>query len=538
MLDRKEAAKELLQRERAKSGLLDFVTYTMPSYKVGEHHKFISDALERIAERKIRRLLIQAPPRHGKSQLATIHFPAWYLGKYPDRQIITAAYNANFARDFGRSVRNLINEPAYQNVFPVNLAADAKAANRWHTDQGGAYLAAGVGTGITGRGAHLIVVDDPIRSRVDADSKLIRDQLWGWYRSVLYTRQMPDACIVVIQTRWHDDDLVGRLLQDMETGGEEWELIDLPAFAMHNDSLGRAYGDPLWPDWYPTNVLEQTRKALTSTDGPREWSALYQQRPITEEGAFFQKEWFRPYNHKELMTRHRGNKEQYLQIYASSDYAVSSGGGDYTVHLIVGVDPNDDIYLLDLWRGQTESDEWVEQALRLMREWSPLQWAEEAGQIEKSVGPFLTKRMREEGIYCFRKAYSSASDKSTRARAIQARMSMGKLYIPEDALWADSFLYEASRFPAGTNDDQVDALALIGRILDQMTTGTQSGYIGHEELSPTTYGDIRKHQIRRRRTGRKPREGIVVGPTYGDITEDEAVIAALERGRRGNPATV
>jgi len=349
---------------------------------------------------------------------------------------------------------------------------------------------------------------------------------------------MPDACIVVIQTRWHDDDLVGRLLQDMETGGEEWELIDLPAFAMHNDSLGRAYGDPLWPDWYPTNVLEQTRKALTSTDGPREWSALYQQRPITEEGAFFQKEWFRPYNHKELMTRHRGNKEQYLQIYASSDYAVSSGGGDYTVHLIVGVDPNDDIYLLDLWRGQTESDEWVEQALRLMREWSPLQWAEEAGQIEKSVGPFLTKRMREEGIYCFRKAYSSASDKSTRARAIQARMSMGKLYIPEDALWADSFLYEASRFPAGTNDDQVDALALIGRILDQMTTGTQSGYIGHEELSPTTYGDIRKHQIRRRRTGRKPREGIVVGPTYGDITEDEAVIAALERGRRGNPATV
>jgi len=519
-----EAAAEILQRQDAQDRLLPFVQYTMPGYQPGRHHTLIANKLEEVIRGECTRLIIQAPPRHGKSQLATIHFPAWYLGKNPGKQVITACHNTDLARVFGRQVRNLIRTDLYKNIFDVELAQDAKAANFWNTSSGGIYFSAGVGSGIAGRGAHLLVIDDPIRTRQDADSKSLRDQLWDWYRSDLYTRRMPDAAVVLIATRWHDDDLTGRLLHEQEQGtGDTWDVVDLPALAMEDDALGRAVGEPLWPEWYPLEILNQTKRVTMASGGPREWSALYQQRPIVDEGAYFKKDWVRYYDYKDLMSRVDPlGKRKYLHIYGASDYAVSGSGGDFTVHIVGGVDPNDDLYILDVWRQQADSDVWVESVLNLMRKWKPMNWAEEAGQIEKSVGPFLTKRMSEEKVYCRREPYSSANDKPTRARSIQARMSMGKVFFPKDAPWIDQFLYEVSRFPAGTHDDQVDALSLLGRILDKMSTGQSPVTPLSEDLVPTTYGEIFKYNVRtnkRRPRGVGRRTGIVVKERKYDIID-------------------
>lgn len=303
----------------------------------------------------------------------------------------------------------------------------------------------------------MALIDDPLKNREEADSPTTRDRVWEWYRSTLYTRLMPGGAIVLIQTKWHEDDLAGRLLEAQKHGGDRWEVVSLPALAEEDDPLGRAPGEALWPEWYPVSVLEQTRAVI----GPREWSALYQQRPQADSGEYFKREWVRYYD----------ERPAHLRIYGASDYAVTADGGDYTVHVVIGVDPSDDIYILDLWRQRATSDVWVEAAVELMQRWRPVTWAEEKGQIEKSIGPFLSKRMMERRTYCQREQFTSSSDKPTRARSIQARMSMGKVYFPRLAPWSADLVDELVRFPTGAFDDQVDALSLIGRMLAGMYKG-------------------------------------------------------------------
>lgn len=389
------------------------------------------------------------PPRHGKSELASRRFPAWYLGQYPTQQIIASSYGADLAGDFGREVRNIVASPEYSRIFNVSLSADSQSAGKWHTDQQGAYVAAGVGTAITGRGAHVLLIDDPFKDREEADSELVRNKVWAWYTSTAYTRLMPNGAIVLIQTRWHDDDLAGRLLEAQKNGGDQWEVLSLPAI---NDE-----GNALWPAWYPIERLEQIKGVI----GPRDWNSLYQQDPVPDTGDYFKKEWFRYYE----------NKPEHLRIYGASDYAVTDDGGDYTVHLVAGVDPQDNIYVLDMWRDQTESDVWIDAWVDLCKRWEPLTWAEEGGQILKSVGPFIRKRQDETKTYTLRKQFTSSSDKPTRARAIQGRMSMGKVYFPIHADFTANLERELLRFPAGKNDDQVDTLSLIGRMLASMVGG-------------------------------------------------------------------
>lgn len=390
--------------------------------------------------------MINMPPRHGKSELASRRFPAWFLGRHPDKSIIAASYNSDLATDFGRQVRNIVASREYGALFASRLAEDSRAANRWNTEAGGSYVAAGVGTAITGRGAHVLLIDDPLKDREEADSEVQRNKVWDWYTSTAYTRLAPGGRIIVIQTRWHEDDLSGRLLSEQGKGGDQWTVLDLPAITSD--------GQALWPDFYPLESLERIRKVLPA----RDWSALYQQRPTPEEGAYYKRDWFRYYD----------TKPAQLRIYGASDYAVTEGDGDYTVHIVVGVDPQDNIYVLDLWRGQTTSDVWVQQWLDLVKDHKPLMWVEEQGQIIKSIGPFLDRRMREEKVYCRREQVSSASDKPTRSRSIQARTSMGKVYLPSKATWLAAFEAELLTFPAGKHDDQVDAYGLIGRMIDEL----------------------------------------------------------------------
>jgi predicted phage terminase large subunit-like protein len=446
------------RRQAARSGLIPFTEYTFPRFQTARHHHAIAQALEAVKRGEIDRLMIFAPPRHTKSELCSRRFPAWYLGRHPDRQIICCSYSDDLAVDLGRNVRDIVEGEEYRELFGTAIRPDSRAAERWQTTQGGIYIAAGVGSGITGRGAHVALIDDPVKNREEADSETFRKRVWDWFTDVLYTRLMPGGAIVIVMTRWHEDDLAGRLLEAQKQGGEQWEVLNLPALAREGDPLGRQPGEALWPEWYAVEALERIRTALTITSGPRSWTALYQGEPQAEEGDYFRREWIRWYD----------ERPAHLRIYGASDYAVTASGGDYTVHGVAGVDPNDDLYVLDWWRMQASSDKWVEAAIDLMQKYRPAEWAEESGQIEKGVGPFLTKRMQERRVYCHREPYVSSSDKPTRAQSIRGRMSMGKVYFPRGAPWTDDLIGELLRFPAGVNDDQVDVLSLFGRILDKM----------------------------------------------------------------------
>ncbi len=385
------------------------------------------------------------PPRHGKSELVSRRFPAWLMGKDPTRQVIAASYSAELAQDFGRDVRNLVGSPEFGVIFPgVALAADSAAAGRWNTGQGGSYVAVGVGGSITGRGAHIGIIDDPLKDRQEADSEVRRAHVKGWYQSTFYTRLMPPAAVVLCQTRWHEDDLAGWLLAEAETGGDRWEILDLPAL----DSSGEA----LWPERYPVASLERIRRNV----GPREWSALYQQKPQPDEGTYFQRDWFKRH------TERPGN----LAVYGTSDYAVTDNGGDYTVHRVWGIDPEGAIYLIGGWRGQTASNVWVEEKLNLIERFKPFCWFGEGGVIQKAIEPMLTRRMRERRVYCRMEWVSSIHDKPTRARGFQARASMGMVSLPTGPD-GDAVLDEYLRFPAGKHDDEVDCASLIGRVLDE-----------------------------------------------------------------------
>lgn len=436
-----QAATELLSRRKARSSLIGFSSYTNPAYQPAGHHGVIAEALEAVARGEILRLMITMPPRHGKSELASRRFPAWYLGNNPDKQIIAASYNSDLSNDFGREVRNIVNSEEYKKLFGVKLAQDSQAANRWHTDKHGVYVAAGVGTAITGRGANILLIDDPFKDRQEADSETRRETVWNWYTSTAYTRLMPGGAVVVINTRWHDDDLSGRLLAQQENGGDQWTVVSLPAI--------NASGDALWPEWYPIDRLRQIQSVLPA----RDWNSLYQQNPIPDDGDYFKANWFGEYD--ELPDE--------LTFYGCSDYAVTDGGGDFTVHAVFGVDQNKNIYCAELWTGQTTTDVWINAKCDMILKWCPAIWFGEKGVIEKAIAPYMTQRMTERNAFCRIEWMPSVNDKPTRARTIQGMASMGKVFLPKNAPWKGDILNQLLRFPAGKNDDIVDVFSLIGR---------------------------------------------------------------------------
>lgn len=440
---RQEAAQELLARRRARISLLGFTQYTNPVYEAAPHHQRIAAALERVLSGDCPRLMITMPPRHGKSELASRRFPAYAMGVEPEKQIIAASYSSDLASDFGREVRNIVDSPEFGLLFDVTLAQDSKAANRWHTNKGGMYVAAGVGTAITGRGADILLIDDPFKDRQDADSELQRQRVWDWYTSTAYTRLMPGGAIVVINTRWHDDDLSGRLLAEQLKGGDRWELISMPAI----DSAGVA----LWDAWYPLSRLEQIKSVLPA----RDWNSLYQQNPIPDDGDYFKSDWFRDYASTDDLPK--------LTVYGASDYAVTDAGGDFTEHGVFGVDGNGNYYVLDWWYGQTDAAEWIERKCDLIIKHKPACWFGESGVIRRSVEPFMLKRMQERQAFCRIEWLASIADKTARARGIQARASMGKVHMPERADWKAHVMGQLLRFPAGAHDDAVDVFSLLGR---------------------------------------------------------------------------
>lgn len=396
--------------------------------------------------------MVFMPPGSAKSTYGSMLFPPWFMAQHPDKMVIAASHTHDLASRWGRKCRNLVGE--HGRVLGIALQDGESAADRWSLAAGGEYFAAGVGGSVTGRRADLVVIDDPVRSREDADSEVMREKTDDWFRSDLLTRLKPGGRIVIIQTRWHEDDLSGRLLERMKAGGDQWRVISLPALAGPNDPMGREPGAALWPEWETVEQLQRKRSALL----PREWSALYQQNPVPEDGDYFKSDWLKTYTTRPPL--------ESLRIYGGSDYAVTSEGGDYTVHIVVGIDPEQRIYVLDLWRAQTASDVWIEAFCDLVVQWKPSEWGEETGQIKSGVGPFIDRRALERKAWVVRRPFPSKTDKAVRAQSIRGRIAMRGLYIPEQAPWRADFVSELLSFPAGKHDDQVDALGLIGQLLD------------------------------------------------------------------------
>ncbi len=449
-----------VREERARRSL-DTFAHRMLGLEPMRHHRFVNAKLEAVERGEIERLMLFEPPGHAKSTYASQCLPGWYLGRNPTRSVIAASHTAQLATRFGRRVRNLLNSPEWP--FPdVALAGDSQAADQWETTQGGEYFAVGVGGAVTGRRADLGIIDDPLKGRKAADSITVRENLWEWYRADFHNRLKPGGAIILIQTRWHEDDLAGRILPNDYAGesgwitgqeGENWFVVNLPALAEADDVLGRAPGEALWPEWFTREKLDSEKVV----QGPRNWAALYQQRPAPETGLYFLKDWWRWYETAPPI--------ETLRIFGASDYAVTADGGDFTVHGVGGVDPDDNLFVLDWWREQTASDVWVEVLLDLMERWRPIKWAEEKGQIEKSLAPFITKRMNDRRVYVHREQYVSAADKPTRAQAFRGRMAMGKIFWPRNALWVDDVYRVLMTFPAGAVDDDVDVCSLFGRML-------------------------------------------------------------------------
>lgn len=425
-------------------------------YEPAPHHRLILRELDAlIAAKDYDTLLIFAPPGSAKSHHVSVAFPPHYLARYPRHSVIAASHSAELAAKWGRRVRNLI--AIHSAALGIGLATDSQAADRWALAAGGEYLAAGVQAGIAGFRADLGIIDDPFGSREDAYSQRIRDRVWDWYINDFSARLKPNAKRVIMHTRWHLDDLAGRVIAQAEATGQKVRIVSIPAIAGDEDVLGRKRGEWLWDDPKGYDYAAFLKRRQTETPA-MEWAALYQQAPVPEGGGFFKKDWIKYYD----------TLPSNLRTYGASDYAVTADGGDYTVHGVGGLNPDGDLYLIDWWRAQTQTDVWVDVLIDLGSRHKVFNWGEEQGQIIKSLGPFIVQRMRERKINFPREQFTSVADKGTRAQSFRGRLSQGRVYLPRHAAWAKDLETEMMAFPAGKHDDQVDVLSLFGRMLDEM----------------------------------------------------------------------
>lgn len=451
---------ELAKRELARRHLADFVLYTYPGYLMGWVHRELCDALEwfyaeTIAKRSPR-LLVTMPPRHGKSELVSRRFPAWVFGRNPDLQIIAASYSSDLAKRMNRDTQRIIDSVLYRNVFPKtslsgkNIATSAHGAFLRNSEMfeivnaKGSYRGAGVGNAITGMGCNALLIDDPLKDRRDASSETVRNNVWDWYASTAYTRLSPGGGVMLTQTRWHEDDLAGRLLDAAKNDGDQWRVINFPAIAEENE-LHRMVGDPLHPDRYPLDAL----RSIERTIGSYEWSSLYQQHPSADGGNIVKRAWIKYYLQNERPT----SFERMLQ---SWDFTFkNTDGSDYVVGTVWGKS-GADYYLLDLVRDRMDFVESI-QALRDMSAKWPM--ATEKIVEDKANGPAIISAIRREisGVI----AVTPTDSKDGRLRSTTPLFEAGNVYFPDPSycLWSGAAVDELVSFPTAKHDDQVDSIS-------------------------------------------------------------------------------
>ena len=438
--------KFLETHERATGDFLSFCQYVWPEMLVGEHHRRIAKALDRVARGECKRLMIAMPPRHGKSQLGSYLFPAYLMGKRPQSKLIVGSHTAELAQRFGRMIRNLVDDGRYKELFPgMQLSADSKAAGRWNTAQGGEAFFIGKGGAMTGRGGDVVILDD-ILDEQDALSETAMENTFEWYTSGPRQRLQPNGAIVVINTRWKTDDLTGRLLrQQSNLKADQWEVLEFPAILPS--------GNPLWPQFWSLDELEKVKLSI----GMQKWNAQWQQQPTNDDGAILKREWWRKWKFDEPPLC-----EYVIQSYdtayskkETADYSVISTWGVF----VPDADSGPNLILLNVRKGRWDFPELKRVAKDEYRYWNPDNVLIEA----KATGTPLQHELRRMGIPVT--MYSpggrrSGQDKISRANAVAPMLESGMIWYPEDKEWAQEMVEECASFPNGSNDDQVDSAVM------------------------------------------------------------------------------
>ena len=439
-----EELKKRKQKEKAQDNFLEFVNSMWENFIHGRHHEIMAEAFERVARGELKRLIINMPPRHTKSEFASYLLPAWFLGKFPTKKVIQTSHTAELATDFGRKVRNLVDSETYKSIFPnVALQSDSKAAGRWNTSHGGTYFAIGVGGAVTGKGADLLIIDDPhseqeaILAEVNPE---IYDKVHEWYSSGPRQRLQPGGSIVVVMTRWSKRDLTAQVVKSsVQRGGEEWEVIELPAILPS--------GNPLWPQFWSLEELTALKEELPV----HKWMAQYMQAPTGAEGALIKREWWKEWEHDK--------PPRCDYIIQSWDTAFNKGTrNDFSACITLGIfhpedEPHPQIILLDAFKERMEFPELKAKALELYKEYEPDCCIIEA----KAAGTPLLQELRSIGIPLQDYTPVRGNDKITRVNAVADLFASGMVWAPQTR-WAEEVIEEFASFPQGEHDDLVDSM--------------------------------------------------------------------------------
>ena len=441
--------------KRCREDLIEFCKKMQPDYKVGKHHRVLGDLLMDLADGKKDRVCVNIPPRHGKSQLVSIYFPAWFIGRYPNKKVLMVSHTTDLAVDFGRKVRNIIDSPAYREVYPtITLASDNKSAGRWNTNLGGEYYACGVGSALAGRGADLLLVDDPHNEQDIINGNFdVFEKAYEWFTYGARTRLMPGGRVAIIQTRWHLDDLTGRVTRDMSMneGSDQYEVVEFPAILeVENKVTHQIEQKALWSEFYTLEALLRTKASMPLF----QWNAQYQQNPTSEEASVVKRDWWKIWEGEDAP------KCEYI-IMSLDAAAETSNRSDFTALTTWGVFENEEednygIILLNSIKIRVEFPELKKLAMEEYTEWEPDAFIVE----KKSNGTALYQELRRTGIVVQEYTpHRGSGDKLARLNSVADIVMSGLVWVPQTR-WAEELVEEVAGFPFMSHDDLVDSTVM------------------------------------------------------------------------------
>ncbi|GAB2619951.1 hypothetical protein SNE34_01460 [Lysobacter erysipheiresistens] len=481
------AATELLRRRRARESLVAFSqSVSIPGAPMSEdpdewlfkpiessvakHHIVTMEAIQRCIDADSGRLMIFEPPGSAKSTYASVVAPAWAMARQAGFKVILTSYAATPAERQSKRCRAIASSAEFAAIWPkpVMIRSGSSSVSEWELNNDSGLLAAGILGAVTSARADLLIIDDPVAGREEADSETIRRKTRQEYEDSLMTRLKPRASVIIIQTRWHMDDLSGGLLPEDYDGrsgpvlcrdGQVWDVLNIPAKCeLADDPVGRKVGEYLWPEWF------DARHWANYESNPRTWASLYQQRPQPDTGGQFERQWFQWYDEKDVP------KE--LSIYGGSDLAVTKKAmdthPDFSEHGVFGLDDAGNLWARDWWSGQEAPDVTIAAFLTLVKRWKPRQWFDEAGVIRRALEPLMNKMMREAKTFVHIEYLTSSQDKIARVAAFRGRASARTVYLPKGQPWAERLAAQLCAFPMGRYDDAVDVCGNVGRGLDDM----------------------------------------------------------------------
>ncbi len=495
-VSQQDAARDLLRRRAARKDLKEYAGYIeipgVPASddeerfkpvetSMAKHHQLMLETCQAVIDgtmkgpdgNPIKQAMLFMPPGSAKSTYVSVVTPTWQMGREPGTQIILSSYNSTLCKKQGRKSRSICKSAEYHDLFGTELRADMSAADEWGLGNGSEYMSGGILSGLTGNRADGIVWDDLISGRQDADSETIRGRTWDEYRDSLLSRLKPGGWEIGIQTRWHEDDVPGRILPldwNGESGiikgndGRYWAVVSVQAeCTREDDPLGRKVGEYIWPEWFPPGHFDKFKH------DSRAWHSLYQQQPTADEGIHFRREWF---EESKYPANQIADKLEQGNIYLTGDYAVTADGGDYTEISAWAMMPSEHLYCVGWWSGQVDQLDWCEELLDMVSMFKPLKHIGESGVIRKATESYIRRRMRERNDYVTLEWMPTTQNKLANARSFQVMASNGRVHFPDTA-WAERVVSQLLRFPGGRYDDAVDACGLIGRFIDQVWESTR-----------------------------------------------------------------